>query len=405
MNLINILDREVPMRTVAIVLMMSILSWTVGFSAYTRQAHAAMSFSSVSDTLGTSDASVGSSHVILLTAPNGLNTNDALTITFPAGFVLTALATSTDVSIFGGTCAGLNPPASPWGTWTPPPGCSQINNGSIAKSGQILTLTVGATQIAAGQQLGIVIGKNAQNGVNNITNPTAGAYNITLANSGSNTDSGDTWVVVLGQVVLSATVSSTFTFGVASVANSTTIGANTTTIGTTATTIPFGSLVAGTAVIGAQTLTATGNPLNGFAVTMNQDGSFKSQGKGVTIPEFNGPGIYNGQAGTSTPQTFAMPTLSVNDPATWAQIAIASDDIDVKPSVGQGSPNFAGDGSLWVGFNQSSNWTVMNATSSSDGSTLGNGLAHVFFQVKTTALQPAANDYQAKIRYVATPNF
>lgn len=194
---------------------------------------------------------------------------------------------------------------------------------------------------------------------------------------------------------MSGSVSSTFQFSVTPITSGGLVNGITTNITPTQTTISFGSLDPGAIYTAGYTLSALGNPNNGFTVTMNQDGDVRSRGKtGATINNFN--------PSTNIPTTWSSPSGNLSDTRSWGSIGITTNDPDVTIG-GQGFVN--GSNPRWTGFNTDSNILIFNATSSADGVTQGNGSATFGIRMQTTALQPAANDYQAQIRFVATPRF
>lgn len=366
-------------RSVAFVLLLTLLSWTFGLSSFINKANAA-SLTFVSDTLSSSAPSVVSNHTIVAVTPTGVAAGETIKITFPSGFSY-ALLDFGDLDFqVNGTDQTLA--ASPSGaTW------------GVSTTSSTVTLTSGTGTVAAGATTTIKIGTNASfggGGVHQITNPTAGSYVINVA--GTQVDHADTRVMILSKVTVTAVVDTAFTFTVAGINAGVAIaGATTTTATSTATTMPFATTTVNAQNTIAQTLSVTTNARNGFVVTVNADQNLTSA-TGADIDTFtNGTSV-------ATPATWTSPTgtLAAGE-AGWGHEGVSSDD-DLNTNEFNGGLKYAGN---FVGSARQ----VFSNTGPADGTTQNQGLAHVLYSIQISALQEAGTDYTQTLTYVATPTF
>ena len=234
----------------------------------------AAALTSMDDTLSTVEASVNANHTIEFVATTAITASQTITVTFPAGFVLTGLVESgvaSDYDLAEDTDAS---PATCTGTMTEETldGTATTTTWGAAFSGQVVTLTApsnAATYIAAGACVQIQIGTNATNeftGVNQIDNPTAATYKIDLATT---SDSGSLAVSIIADdtVNVTSTVDPTITFTI----TDTTVGFGTLTTANarwaTGDLAGVGSQPA--AASGAHEMTIATNALTGYAITYN----------------------------------------------------------------------------------------------------------------------------------------
>jgi hypothetical protein len=367
-------------RFIAALLAVSMIAWAAGIPGWNLHAQAA-ALTSVSDTLSDSDVSVASNHTIAFTTPNGILANQTISINFPAGFDLTGVW-FTDIDIGSTTVEftlGATPSGAAWGVATTSP--------------QDLVFTNGNTAVASGTPMVIKIGTHAVTGgagVNRITNPGAGSYEITIG--GSMPSSGATRVVIIDDVVVTAAVSTSFTFSIAGVAIGQLVngGATTTATTTTATAIPFGVLVPGISKINAQDLTVATNARNGFVVTVLQDQNLTSA-SGADIDTFK-----NGSS-TATPTAWTPPLNLLGTEDTYGHMGFTSED-DLNTN------EFGTD--LWAGnLSTTTPRQVFSHDGPADGVTANIGTTRVGYRIQITALQEAGNDYTNSLTYVATPTF
>ncbi len=362
---------------VAAGLIVSLVSWST-MLRFISTAHA-VSLTSVSDTLSDSRPGFAANHTIAFTDSTSTVSGQTITYTFDpttsafgnVGGVVIADVTSTGMTIAGYTCSN-------GGT-----------NVSLATTTNSLVFTVcGGATIPAGTVTLKVLN-------NTITNPTStGSYVINVA-AGAN--SAATRVAIVNGVNVTAAVATTFTFTVAGLATSTTLGNGATTTGaSTSTTVPFGIISPNTHAELGQQLYVTTNAANGFAVTVHEDQDLTSQ-TGNTIHLFD-----NGNA-TSTPSPWAAPSNIINQPATYGHLGVTSDDASSSlvgaPSFGTSTPLYAGS------INPTSTLTVFAWNGPADGTTQNVGTAKVAYRIEIGTLQPAANDYTNNLIYVATPTF
>ncbi len=376
------------LQATAAILAMALLLWSLGLSSI-RFAEAA-NVTSFSDTLSDSAPGVVSNHTITFTTPTGVANGETITLDFSDGpFVQGSvgsadldIATTSDFSV-AATCGGTEEVSADFTGWP------------------TLTLTFCAGDggsIPANGTTTIEIGTNATfggAGTNQLTNPVAGSYQIVMG--GTQTDSGETRVVIVSNVTVTASVDTVFTFTVTGVAGGQTVNTADTTGGaTTATTIPFGILEAGTASTAAQDLTVTTNAKNGFVVTVTADSQLNSA-TGADIDSFADGGDQ------TTPIAWAAPSGTVGVETTYGHWGITSDDPTL--TAGLTNPFNAGAGGDRYRAASTTPVEVFRHTGPINGTVTGQGTTRVGYKVETSALQEAADDYTATLTYVATPVF
>lgn len=354
----------------------------------------AANLSDVSATLSTSAPSIAPQYTISFVVPTGssIASGNGITITFDnrddgapgqsfaGGNIGTAIDVAADVDF------GVNAPA---GTAATP----------VAEDANSFTFS-GVTA-AAGDTVNIVVASGI------ITNPAkvnvAGvgdSYELLIEVANTSSDVGATRVVIIDEVVVSASVPTQFEFEVRPVATSTTVNGEATTGGSSSTTIPFGELTAGSAEFIAQQLAVTTNARNGFIVTVEKDGELASA-NGADIDTFtNGTNL-------TTPTAWASPTgtLAAGEDG-WGHWGMTTEDGNTF-----GGPAFTAADQFIAVLNTPQ--VVFAHNGPSDGATTGGGTAadddigvtEVGYKIEITPLQEAADDYTATLTYIATPTF
>ena len=370
-------------RAVTVIALLAILMWSFGFPTWIPFTNAA-SLTWISDTLSDSAPSVLANHTIQFTTPTGIANGDTVTVTFSADWNLSTssvdfndidVATTSDYTL-AADCTG-----------------SEEIGASI--SGQVLTLTFcsgDGGSVPVNGTTTIQIGTNASGGTNQITNPgNTGSYAISIG--GTQTDSGDTRVAIIDNVVVTASIDTTFTFTVSGVSSGSSVNGSPTTTAdvTTATTLPFGTLSADVSKTLAQDLAVTTNARNGFTVTVSQDQNLTSS-TGADIDSFID------DAGTSVATAWTHPAGTIGSENTYGHMGLTSEDSSLS-----GGDTFGSD--LWVGDFVGTPREVFYNDGPSDGATANQGSTRVGYQVEVTPLQEAGNDYTATLTYVATPTF
>jgi hypothetical protein len=356
-------------RVVAMLVACAMMLLSVG--AYTAQA---ANLIDVSDTLTDSGPSALSGHLFSFEVPTGstVGAGDDVVITFPSGFtgVNTATSGNLTVSINGGAPVAI---------------------GNFAAGAQTLTFD------NVGSSAGDVITVQLASGV--VTNPgSIGSYEFLITTQ--NGDTGRTRVAIVDYVTVTAIVNTSFDFTVSGLATSTSVNGTSTTGSTTATEIPFGVLAAGSVYTMAQELTVSTNAINGFVVTVEQDGNLRSS-TGADIDGFI-DGAYD-----NTPQAWQSPSNSLLNENTWGHWGLTTDDSDLGgtfETTNSGEFANGGSGDRWVAASTTPR-QVFSHNGPADGTSQDYGLAKVGYQVEITALQEAADDYQTTLMYIATPTF
>jgi len=360
------------LKPIALIAGLAILLWSLGLPSLSFVE--AANVTSYSDTISDSAPSAASDHNIEFTMPGsgpGVIGGDTIEITFPASFDLTGIGVE-DIDL---RVDGSNVVQS--GNWT------------FANSDPTLIITLdGGFSIDNSSSTQILIGENADSGDGTpdtqIQNPASeGSYRISLV---AGDDSGDTHVVILTAVTVSASVETVFNFTVDGVAAGGTVNGETITGTTGSTSIPFGTLEDGQASTSAQQLTVSTNAAAGYSVTVQTDGGLRST-TGAVIDNFA-----NGGDATS-PAVWTEPTGDVALPNTWGHWGVISDDDDIF-AVAQ----------TFIAASTTPR-EVMTHGGPVNGEGVGVGTTTVGYKVEITALQEAGDDYQTTLTYVATPTF
>jgi hypothetical protein len=370
-------------RAVAMLLTLALAIWMLNIQGFVQAA----SLTSVSNTLSDSDRGVVSNHTIRFTIPAGSSVANgaAFTVTFPAGFnISTSTVNFTDIDV-----------ATSTGNFTLHSDCTTSDDIGVGIAGQVVTFTFcpgDGGLLAAGDTVTIEIGTHAtteETGDQRVTNPSPAvstSYEFTIATPA---DSGQTRVVILDDVVVSANVATQFDFTVTGF-NVSGVNVNgTSTTGTSsATALPYGLLTSRNIETLAQRLNVTSNARNGFVVTVFQSSGFNST-TGADIDSFTYDTYIN------TPTTWVRPVTSIVDEKTWGHWGLtSSDDLNTN--------EFGNN--LWVAASSTPR-QVFAATTSADGTTANIGSTTVGYQVEITSLQEAADDYTTTLTYIATPTF
>jgi hypothetical protein len=268
---------------------------------------------------------------------------------------------------------------------------------NVNTAGTVIDITSGTDTIAANATVTIRIGTNATSGgtgTNQITNPSVGSYEITVAVG--NSDTGTTRVAIVDVVTVTAAVETIFNFTVLGVDTGLVVNGDTTTGTSTPTTIPFGTLVVDTQATAAQDLQVSTNAANGFVVTVQTDQQLTSA-NGADIDGF-ADGSY-----TTVPAQWASPTKTLGDENTYGHWGITTDDDTVTPSLTD-TFDVGGTGQRYVSASTTP-VEVFRHDGPVDATVQGVGTTRVGYSVEVSALQEAGDDYTATLTYVATPVF
>ena len=382
-------DRAVQ---VSVVLVVSVVLWSIGAPILFQKAHAA-NLTSVRDILSTSNLGTVSKHVIQFTNATSTIAGQTIKIQFDPGAAASnfteafSAATTTDFAATGFTlvtnaaaCSGAASEAYPTGNY---------NNGTDEN----IIFTVCPTDTITPGVITITIGLTTKI----LTNPAAaGSYRIVIG--GTQDNAGETRVAVLQNVTLTASVNTSFTFTVTGLATSSALFGNnaTSSASSTATALPFGTLASSTiasSTVLAQQLNVTTNARNGFSVTV-QENQPPTSSTGATIDLFS-----NG-ASTTQPIAWVAPTAILDVPSSYGHFGVTSDDADES----QYTANEFAAATKWSGAMDVPK-VVFSHTGPSDGVTQNKGKATVGYRIQISDLQEAGTDYTNTLTYVATPTF
>jgi hypothetical protein len=354
-------------RVVAMLVACAMVLWSVGVTLKAQAAN----LIEVSNTLTDSGPNALSGHFFSFEIPTGSSvaSGDDYVITFPAGFTNVNTATS------GSLVVRLNAGA-PIAIGNFAAGASTLTFDNVAAvAGDVITV-----QVLPG-----IIGNPA--GVNSYE------FLITVANGTS--DSGRTQVAIVDYVTVEAIVQTSFNFNVYGLATSSEIHA-TSSISTTGSSSPtslnFGVINHSTNYTLGQELTVQTNAINGFVVTVQQDGNLRSS-TGADIDSFI-DGAY-----TNTPAAWQNPSNALLNENTWGHWGITTNDATLNAGEFTG-----GGGDRWVAASTTPR-AIFAHNGPADGVTQNYGLARVGYRVRITPLQEAADDYTTTLMYIATPTF
>ncbi len=379
MNSTYVFEHIKTHKYLALIVLAGLLMWSVGLPAWAPMAQAA-ALTNFSDTLTDSDVSAPSNHTIAYTTPNGVSAGETIVITFPAGFNLSDLSFN-DIDLYAGSerTLGSSPSGATWG---------------VATTSTTITFTSGTDTIASSTAVVIEIGTHATAGATGdtqIINPGSPGTQIINVSSGSGIDSADTRVYIIDDVVVTASVNTTFLFSITGVASGASVNGSPTTTAdtTTSTSLPFGTLNALQSKTLAQDLSVTTNAANGFVVTVQQDQNLRS----ATNADIDGfiDGAY-----TNTPAAWVQPSGSLGQEWTYGHWGLTSEDADLN------TDEFGSD--LWVAASTTPR-QVFSHNAPSNGTTPNSGSTRVGFQIEITSLQEAGTDYTNTLTYIATPTF
>lgn len=373
------------LQAVAAVATVATILWSAGVPGF-RVAEAA-NVISFSDTLSDSAPEADANHTITFVAQSGLAAGETISIDFGttsfAG-IGSLVAQDLDLNVNGVERSLIDGPAS-GADW------------NVTAAGTVIDIESGTDTIASNATVTIRIGTNATSGGagnNQITNPTVGSYEITVAVGASGT--GATRVAIVDVVTVTATVETVFDFTVIGVDAGLLVNGDTTTSTSTSTAIPFGVLEADTLATAAQDLQVETNAANGFVVTVQTDTQLASQ-NGADID-----GFVDGSFAT-TPTLWTGPSPVLGNEATYGHWGITTNDDTVTPSLTD-TFDVGGSGQLYVSASTTP-VEIFRHNGPTNGTNQGIGLTRVGYSVEVSALQEAADDYTATLTYVATPVF
>lgn len=374
----------------AVVLLIALLLWSTGMPwAWMPASARAAALTNLSDTLSDSDLSAVSDHTFEFTTTNALDADDTIDIWFdPTGGLFTI--NNLGASDFTAT-SGIKVVGNAVGACTGD--ASEVYVGTSTAERVSLTVCTGDT-VAAGTKVFTM-----DNG--KIVNPgaaTSYVIRVRTLNEGvddtsSIIDQGDTRVAIIDDVVVTASVDTTFTFTISGLPNGTTVNGTTTSTSSTATLLDFGTLTPGTPKTVGQRLNVATNARNGFSVTVYQDQNLTSA-TGADID------LYIDGATTSTPTAWTAPANTLDNYDTYGHIGLTSSDSTLSAGDVFGANLYVGD---FVA--STSQREIFYHDGPSDGTTDNIGSTTVAYTIQITNLQEAGTDYSNILTYIATPTF
>ena len=348
----------------------TILGIVLGASVIHVELAYAAALTTISDTLSTVKVSQASDHTIQFVTPTGVTAGQTITVTFPAGWTMGALATtsidfatSTSATCSGFTDALISNTASGL-TW------------GVSTTTSVITLTSGTAVIPANRCVQIELGGNATSqgtGSTTIVNPSSATSSILSLTAGPS-DSGTVTVNIITDdtVSMTATVSQTLSFVIST------------------STIYFGVLGSGAAKFASSTNTsgdASETVAHTLAVGTNAPSGFNLSVRGQTL----------------TSQQNALNTISAIG-GTAASSTAASEQFGIRAteSGGVGTAVSAPYSfSTSYGYGATATTSSLLATGSGSTPTSTYSLRYV----ANIAAVTEAGTYAASLVYVATANF
>jgi len=350
---------------------LAILSLVVSFYAPAPVVEAA-ALTDKSDTITTLTKSTVADHTVLFTTPTGVAAGETITLTLDSDFSVAAGLDFDDLDLSFEAAGGdgicdtgdtekVLAAAASGETW-----------GAVRTSATVITFTSATGTIAAGAEVCVEVGTNAETGATGaeqITNATS-AGSFTLAIGGTQTDSGSIEIQILDDdsVAVTSSVAETLTFAITDVA----IGFGTITSGNArfATGDATGQ---DTTPVAAHTMTAATNATSGYTVTYN-GATLTSGSDTVTVATVTGEGA-DGTPGT---EQFA--------------IGFTTDgDATITASYLQGTPNY--------NFVASTTTSIITESGPTATETFS------AYYLANIAGNTEAGSYNTSITYIATANF
>lgn len=355
-------------KALSLFTIISMMVMIYGFIPLPRMAGAVDSITDARDLLSDSDLSMVSNHTFTFTTGTTTPSSGYWDFDFPDEF--------TGVLAVNADCA-----------------YGDVNATESLVAGNIIRCTWGADQAATSSQMLIT----------DVTNPaTSTHYTIDIGNYDDNgvlLERIQVMVVIIDDVLMTATVDSTLNFTISGMNGGSTVNNINCDQTTTSTSTPFGTLVVNATTTVCQKLNVTTNADAGYTVTVEQDHELTND-MGSTINSFN-----NSQDGTgsTTAGQWQPPTNTIDVENTYGHMGLTSDDQDLSTGTGYNDFYNSGD-ALYVGLNDADPMPVMHHTGPSDGTTENIGEVNVAYSAQIASLQEAG-DYESTLTYICTPTF
>lgn len=372
----------VTQRVVAILVACAVVMATVGLYNTAQAAN----LTNVSNTITNSAPGALSGHEIAFTIPAASSLADAATfdITFPAAFTIDGAMAIGD---FTATVAG---------------GGATVD--SFAESGGVITLSLDTTANATEEVVITIADTEITNPAKVLPAGVGDSYEITIDTPA---DTGNTRIVIIDTVEVTAIVPTQFEFEIRPVDVGVAVNGLATTGSSSSTTIPFGELTAGVPEFIGQQLSVVTNAINGFIVTVEKDAPLQSS-TGADIDTF-----IDG-ADTVAPAAWTPPDGQLNNLGLsnvddgWGHWGMTTEDGDVNDVT---APAFTGTDEYIAVLDTPQ--TIFGHDSVCDGIETGAGdassddtcLTEVGYRIEITPLQEAGDDYNTTLTYIATPTF
>lgn len=394
-------------QLISILLMTSMLAWIIGLPAlgFMNNAKAA-ALTSASMLMSDTDSGSQASATLRFTVASAILASHTIKVTFSSNYTTSANFSATNIKI----ATGASPSAAALGAVGTCGGGNVFELTTVTSRIFTFTHCNGGSSVATSTPMHIYFGVTAAGP--KFVNPTTGASGQAHTNSVEITtqqsDGAEVMTATYDDVVATAAVSSTFSFGIDPVATSSSTcneASGSPSVTTTSTTIPWGVLSPGSAKTACQVLNVATNAANGHRVTLYADDPNASlvSGTGADIDNFY-------VTTTGTPIAWTSPTGNINAEGTWGHWGVTSEDESLGTTL-QGDPLACGNANLYGvalyhGIGTTSSPLLVfchNGPAAANGP--GTGTTRVGFKIEVGALQETASDYTSNLTYVATPVF
>lgn len=370
-------------KAIAALVATAMVLWGVG----AHETAKAAAFDSFSNLLTDSAPLAVSNHTVDFGVPTGSvgvdEDGDVVEVVFPTGFSMVGLAVADlDFEIDGVDEDILT-------DWT------------LSTTSQTLTFTSAGGRVAADEVITIKVGTHTDtDGVGTfqiINNAATGSYAMSAeiqdtSLGGSVQDSGETQIVVIDTVLVTADVDTRFDFFLAGLPVGYTVNGEVTTQQSSTTTVPFGTLAPTVPQIVGQELRVVTNAIGGFTVTVETNQQLTSSNSAVIDSFTDGTDIASAAA-----TAWDVPGGDIAQIAEWGHWGMTSDDATLA-----GGDEF---GAALYSAVLTTPQEVMYHTTVADGFVSGSGSTTVAYKAEIMAFQEAADDYTAVLTYIATPTF
>lgn len=415
MTILRNIKENKGQATLASVLITSLMLMSAGLYVFINEAKAD-ALTSIKDVLSTSTPSASANHTIFFTTSVGLAASETVIVdfNFDSATPIPAALDFEDIDFsFQTTPDGVCDTGDTEIVLAATPLTTTM--GVVRTDLNTLTFTNGSVTAAAGSEICIEVGTNAETGVTGVEQivnsagsgspGTAAIDSVVISGTIGNNDTGTALVAFVEGVAVSVTVDASLSFAIGLVTSgSCTEGGAATAVTTTATTVPFGSagLAVDTFYKGCQDLTVSTNAANGYSITTEENTSLLRTGADAADKTINdatcdsGPCTSVIAAGTTTPWA----TAASNDGFGYTCSGAACDAAFATAAEFNAFPCQ----SAVAASCDPVDGTLAKATPISSAGAVSAQVSRIVYKLSFAGAQPAGA-YSNTITYIATPTF